>query len=363
MDSDEEQFSIDEEEENSEVGEQNVEQEVVIGSPEKRPRFVQNVDYLEFRKTTSTSVVQSTSKPKRQLTLSQSLARGQSYSNEDPHQKEITVALARAFAGNSLAHCLIESNLFRDALKAMNPRYVPPARGGMKRQIAAQVELLKQKMREALSSASKISLCVDLWSKRALTASFVGITAHFVDRGKHSAKNVAALVKEALSEWDISDDKVQCIVTDNGSNVVKAFREWQDIIVESEMNPEEVNYETIPSHGPTWWLTLGKVIVRVLKLWDPLTTLFISKDKLPRILEEFFSSDESLPVLQFLHSILGVFEKPLLLLQKSKGLLLELVDIVNAFKQQLNERKTRKFFRASKRVSLQRLGRRVEAWA
>ena len=43
MNSDEEQCSIDEDEENSEVGEQTVEQEVVIGSPEKRPRIVQNV--------------------------------------------------------------------------------------------------------------------------------------------------------------------------------------------------------------------------------------------------------------------------------------------------------------------------------
>uniref|UniRef100_A0A914WM39 Uncharacterized protein n=2 Tax=Plectus sambesii TaxID=2011161 RepID=A0A914WM39_9BILA len=88
----------------------------------------------------------------------------------------------------------------------------------------------------------------------------------------------------------------------------------------------EVNYETIPSHGPTRWLTLGKVIDRVLKLWDPLTTLFTSKDKSPRILEEFFSSDESLPVLQFLHSILGVFEKPLLLLQEFYTTVIEYID-------------------------------------
>uniref|UniRef100_A0A914W0G5 Uncharacterized protein n=1 Tax=Plectus sambesii TaxID=2011161 RepID=A0A914W0G5_9BILA len=155
MDSNEEQCSIDEDEENSEVGEQTVEQEVVIGSPEKRPRIVQNVGIP------------------------------------------------------AIWNFLNEALLALDANFATK-KYVPPARGGMKRQIAAQVELLKQKMREALSSASKISLCVDLWSKRALTASFVGITAHFVDRGrrrlvrlllrvkeipgKHSAKNVAALV-------------------------------------------------------------------------------------------------------------------------------------------------------------------------
>ena len=39
----------------------------------------------------------------------------------------------------------------------------------------------------------------------------------------HSAERVRDLVNEILKEWDI-DQKVHLIVTDNGSNMVKAFR-------------------------------------------------------------------------------------------------------------------------------------------
>lgn len=77
----------------------------------------------------------------------------------------------------------------------------------------------------------------------------------------------------------------------------------------------QTNYETIPTHGPTRWLTLAKVIDRILKLWDPLTALFGFANKAPLFLEKFFASEESLPILQFLHSILAVFKEPLLQLQ------------------------------------------------
>jgi hypothetical protein len=185
-----------------------------------------------------------------QPTLPQALSRSAVYSADSERQKNITTALARAFAGNSLSHLLIENDLFRQALSVMDRRYVPPARDGMKKYIIAQSELLKEKMHQLLASAPKISLCVDLWTKRALTQTFIGITAHLIDKtrglvrlllsvkeitGKHTADNISENVLETLSEWNIADEKVRCIITDNGSNIVKAFREWQEVVEEGEM--------------------------------------------------------------------------------------------------------------------------------
>jgi hypothetical protein len=185
----------------------------------------------------------------------------------DQHQQAITTEWARAFAGNSLAHSLIESPLFRQALKTMDRRYVPPARDGMKQQIIAQSELLEQKMHEIISATSKLSLCVDLWTKQALTQSFVGITAHFIDKsrrqpvrllltvkeilGKHNAENIAKTVREALSEsqWTFPQEKIRCIVTDNGSNIVKAFHEYQETVIDPDaveelyLEPADPNLE------------------------------------------------------------------------------------------------------------------------
>ena len=111
-----------------------------------------------------------------QLTLPQALSRPAVYLADSERQKNITTALARAFAGNSLSHLLIENDLFRQVLSVMDRRYVPPAQDGMKRYIIAQSELLKEKMHQLLASAPKIALCVDLWTKQALPQSFIGIT-------------------------------------------------------------------------------------------------------------------------------------------------------------------------------------------
>ncbi len=42
----------------------------------------------------------------------------------------------------------------------------------------------------------------------------------------HTGDNVEAVVEDVLGEWSIPREKVSAILTDNGSNTVKAFREW-----------------------------------------------------------------------------------------------------------------------------------------
>ena len=40
----------------------------------------------------------------------------------------------------------------------------------------------------------------------------------------HTAKNVYQLVTDILQEWEIPNGKISAIVTDNGSNMVAAFK-------------------------------------------------------------------------------------------------------------------------------------------
>ena len=49
-------------------------------------------------------------------------------------------------------------------------------------------------------------------------------------------------------------------------------------------------------------------------LWDPLKKLFIDPNK-PRVLREFFESENSEPMLLFLSNVLKTFEEPILSLQ------------------------------------------------
>uniref|UniRef100_H3AMQ2 HAT C-terminal dimerisation domain-containing protein n=1 Tax=Latimeria chalumnae TaxID=7897 RepID=H3AMQ2_LATCH len=194
----------------------------------------------------------------KQLTLAESLQPKKLYSANDPKQQEITSALAMAFSANSLLHSLIEDELFQFALSVMDSRYVFPARDGMKKAIRGETEKLKEEMAERLK-AHKISICVDL-SKQSLSDSYIGITVHFCDKEKnslcrillalctieeqHTAEVICREVKKCLEEWKIPDSKVRCIVTDNGSNVIKAFRDSvETLIAETEQVSEEDEVE------------------------------------------------------------------------------------------------------------------------
>ena len=80
-----------------------------------------------------------------------------------------------------------------------------------------------------------------IWSKKRLTASFLGVTTHLTLHGHkrnqatlavrrpalpHTAKNVDAVVVEVLGEWEIPKEEISAVLTNNGSYMVKALMEW-----------------------------------------------------------------------------------------------------------------------------------------
>ncbi|XP_076812013.1 zinc finger protein 862-like [Clavelina lepadiformis] len=107
------------------------------------------------------------------------------------------------------------------------------------------------------------------------------------------------------------------------------------------------NYSTLPTHTPTRWTTLDAVLERMIDLWEPLKAHFLSLKHPPRILEDFFKSEESLIIVSFLHSALLLFNKPLLLLQKSNALFPELAEIIESFKIKILQRQCSGFFGAT----------------
>ena len=94
----------------------------------------------------------------------------------------------------------------------------------------------------------------------------------------------------------------------------------------------EAQYCALPTHTPTRWTTLSNELEKMIELWEPLTQYFLSLRYPPRILENFFRSEESLVIVSFLHSALSNFKKPLLLLQSTSALFPELADPFKSFK-------------------------------
>ena len=103
---------------------------------------------------------------------------------------------------------------------------------------------LKGNLMSRLNDSRKVALCVDIWSRKGLTASYLGITAHFFTRSDHkrhtatiavrrlpsphTAERVEEIVDSVLTEWQIPRTKISAMLTDNGSNMIAAFRDWLD---------------------------------------------------------------------------------------------------------------------------------------
>lgn len=58
-------------------------------------------------------------------------------------------------------------------------------------------------------------------------------------RGRHTSDAIASELEDIFSQYGLSTDKVTACVTDNGSNFIKAFKEYQQVESEEEEGEED----------------------------------------------------------------------------------------------------------------------------
>ena len=118
---------------------------------------------------------------------------------------------------------------------------------------------LKGNLMSRLNDTRKVALCVDIWSRKGLTASYLGITAHFFTRSDHkrhtatiavrklpsphTAERVEEIVDNVLTEWQIPRTKISAMLTDNRSNMIAAFRDRLDRMRSESENKDGECYE------------------------------------------------------------------------------------------------------------------------
>ena len=102
----------------------------------------------------------------------------------------------------------------------------------------------------------KINICADIWSKPGMTASFLGVTSHFIVENKRHSICLAVRhlpspqrVKKLpnfcikLFEWNIDMTKVFRVLTDNGSNIVDTCHILEELLEDGEGYEEEKDEE------------------------------------------------------------------------------------------------------------------------
>lgn len=176
----------------------------------------------------------------QQSTLKESFSSQTVYSKESDKYKAITRKLAIFVGSSNVANSITENLEFKDLLHTMDPRYPVPGRSSIHKELDKVMIELKARISAHVQSANMIGICCDIWSKKGLSSSYLGITAHFFSRSdhrrhtvtlavrrltcSHTAVNIRCLVEEIIDEWDIDQSKVSAVLTDNGSNMVAAFR-------------------------------------------------------------------------------------------------------------------------------------------
>ena len=172
------------------------------------------------------------------------------FSPDSEKHKKIATKMAIFIGSAYVSHTLVENDEFRELIYELEPRYVPPGRGGVRSDLFKLVSTMKSNIGKLMAVARQIHFCCDIWSKKGLTEAFLGMVAHFHANGEshkvtlavrniygsHTASNVLSVVKVVLEEWHIRGSVVGKMVTDNGSNMVKAFQQLavEDLGVDSD---------------------------------------------------------------------------------------------------------------------------------
>ena len=148
---------------------------------------------------------------------------------------------------NGVPNSTIKNPEFKAFVQEMDPKYPIPGTASLGKATDMLYLEMKAKIESCLLNTKSISLCTDVWTKKGMTSSYLEVTAHFSSGDMQSATiavkhmqgsitgfAIRSAVDEILSDWDIPINKVKAVVTDNGSNMVRAFKEHIMVTDEEE---------------------------------------------------------------------------------------------------------------------------------
>lgn len=196
---------------------------------------------------------------------------------------QITQANFEKDLRNFFVHSMIPLNVVEDPFFALMLNNLELKKHGLnlisRRTLTRKITESKiqevSRIKSELEEAENVCTVVDIWSCRK--RSFFGMTVHWLDSelnrksktlacrrfaGTHNYERIAMLIEEIHKDFGLSTDKIEATVTDNGSNFVKAFKEFglsiesmEDFDSDSEedvSNGSHENFEEqeniLPSH-------------------------------------------------------------------------------------------------------------------
>ena len=160
----------------------------------------------------------------------------QKYTANDAKQQELTDAVLDFIVHQLLPLSVVESDAFKHLMDIADPCFKLPNRKQMSaRLLTEEYNNTQRDIIARLRDVDHVSVTLDLWSNRQMR-SYIGVTCHYIldwelkssvlacckFSGSHTSANIVQQFQDVMAKFELSD-KVTCIVTDNASNMIKAF--------------------------------------------------------------------------------------------------------------------------------------------
>ena len=182
------------------------------------------------------------------------------YSHTDPRQKRINENLAILIGTSSLPIRLVSYPSFKKFVNDLNPHARVPEQSKVKRELDNLWDTVKISIGKALNFSRESSVTADIWTSKNLKYSYLGLTVHFFDpeskkkcsrkiacreiASPHTGVRIADMIADILDEYKIFN-KVNFIVTDNGSNMIKSIRVLGDDLSENSEDDDDENVDAL----------------------------------------------------------------------------------------------------------------------
>ena len=168
----------------------------------------------------------------------------------------ITNAIADMIIQDVIPAHIVEKHGFRNLILLLDPRYTMVSRQHMQYTLLPEkARSLRESIKQELTTIPSCAVTLDIWSSRRMH-SYFGLTCHFVTDewemksfllrckhmvGRHTGENVALEYDSTVEEYGITE-KVFKAVTDNASNMCKAFKVSIEELVQDD-DDSDVEHE------------------------------------------------------------------------------------------------------------------------
>jgi len=189
---------------------------------------------MKDKQTTS----QNPSRQTTQTSITQTLYSASPYPPSSQRHKEITDAITYHLAKDMAPINTVQNEGFKKMINTLDKRYSMPSRkyfsnvalSALYTQCRTTVET------ELRDDVQNFAATTDLWSSRTMEP-YMSLTVHFISSdftmksrclqtaffpADHTGEELAQGLKESLAAWSLEEDKMVCITTDSGANIVKA---------------------------------------------------------------------------------------------------------------------------------------------